>query len=85
MKRLLYFVVTLFVLTITLSAQETTSTPDLSGQKQTLLEALKAIEQSQSEYSINIVSDGLDGLTVEAQAGGLDAASAVRRLCEACP
>ena len=85
MKRLLYFVVTLFVLTSTLSAQETTSTPDLSGQKKTLLEVLKAIEQSQSEYSINIVSDGLDGLTVEAQTNGLDAASAVRRLCEGLP
>ncbi|MBQ3752434.1 MAG: hypothetical protein II864_02685, partial [Prevotella sp.] len=50
-----------------------------------LLTALQAIERSQSEYTIDIVSDGLDTLRTSANIKGLDAVKAVKRVCRGLP
>ena len=50
-----------------------------------LLSALHTIERSQSEYRIDIVSDGLEGLTTTANVSGLDAVKAVKRVCKGLP
>lgn len=73
--RRLYLIIYLLVTISGLSAQE--STP--------LLKALHTIERSQSEYSIDIVSDGLDRLTTTAMVDGLDAVKAVKRVCKGLP
>ena len=75
MKRLLFLIILLVHAAITLYAQESKS----------LLEALQAIEQSQSEYTIDILSDGLEELTTTAKTDGLDVVSAVKRLCKGLP
>ena len=74
MKRL-YLIIYMLVTISGLSAQE--STP--------LLKVLHDIEQHQSEYIIDIVSDGLDSLRVTANVGGLDAVKAVKRVCKGLP
>ena len=75
MKRLLFLVVFTCVTISSLSAQDTLP----------LLEALQAIGQSQPEYSIDILSDGLESLTTAAKVEGLDAVSAVKRVCKGLP
>ena len=50
-----------------------------------LLSALQTIERSQSEYRIDIVSDGLDSLRTSANVSGLDAVKAVKRVCKGLP
>ncbi|MBP5136339.1 MAG: hypothetical protein ILP23_03300, partial [Paludibacteraceae bacterium] len=50
-----------------------------------LLSTLHTIERSQSEYSIDIVSDGLERLTTTAKVDGLDAVKAVKRVCKGLP
>jgi len=67
-----------------MSAQE--STPSLTGREEVgLLSALQSIEQNQSEYTIDIVSDGLEELTAKANVEGLDAVAAVKRVCKGLP
>ena len=67
-----------------MSAQE--STPSLTGREEVgLLSALQSIEQSQSEFTIDIVSDGLEELTAKANVEGLDAVAAVKRVCKGLP
>ncbi len=56
-----------------------------AGEDVSLLSVLQAIEQNQTEYSIDIVSDGLDGLTTKAKVEGLDALTAVRQACKGLP
>ena len=63
-------------LTSSLSAQESDS----------LLTVLRNIEQSQSEYTIDIISDGLEELKAPTtKADGLDAVKAVMRACKRLP
>ena len=75
MRRMLFLVVLLCLASNPLSAQETVS----------LLSALQSIEQSQTEYSIDIVSDGLEELTTRAKVEGLDAVTAVKQACKGLP
>ena len=76
MKRLLYLIIYMCSLTSSLSAQESDS----------LLTVLRNIEQSQSEYTIDIISDGLEELTVRTtNTDGLDAVKAVMRACKRLP
>ena len=75
MKRLLHIII-LMAVTSALYAQKTGIS---------LLSALQAIERSQSEYRIDIVSDGLEGLTTTANVSGLDAVKAVKRVCRGLP
>jgi hypothetical protein len=50
-----------------------------------LISALKAIEQSQLEYTINIESNGLDSLYTAEMTDGLNAVNAVRKVCKGLP
>ena len=50
-----------------------------------LISALKTIEQSQSEYAINIESNGLDSLYTAEKIDGLNAVNAVRKVCKGLP
>ena len=50
-----------------------------------LLSALQTIERSQSEYRIDIVSDGLDSLRTSTNVSGLDAVKSVKRVCKGLP
>ena len=50
-----------------------------------LISALKTIEQSQSEYTINIESNGLDSLYTAEMIDGLNAVNAVRKVCKGLP
>ena len=85
MRRLLYLILFMCAMTISsMSAQE--STPSLTGREEVgLLSALQSIEQSQSEFTIDIVSDGLEELTAKANVEGLDAVAAVKRVCKGLP
>ena len=85
MRRLLYLIIFMCAMTISsMSAQE--STPSLTGREEVgLLSALQSIEQNQSEYTIDIVSDGLEELTTKANVEGLDAVAAVKRVCKGLP
>ena len=75
MRRMLFLVVLLCLMSNSLSAQKAAS----------LLSALQTIEQSQTEYSIDIVSDGLEGLTTKENVEGLDAVTAVKQVCKGLP
>ena len=76
MKRLLYLIIYMCSLTSSLSAQESDS----------LLTVLRNIERSQSEYTIDIISDGLEELKAPTtKADGLDAVKAVMRACKRLP
>ncbi len=76
MKRLLYLIIYMCSLPCSLSAQESDS----------LLTVLHNIEQSQSEYTIDIISDGLEELKAPTtKADGLDAVKAVMRACKRLP
>ena len=85
MRRLLYLIIFMCATTIfSLSAQE--ATPSLTGREGVgLLSALQSIEQSQSAYTIDIVSDGLEDMTTTANVEGLDAVAAVKRVCKGLP
>ena len=75
MKRL-YLIIYMCSLACSLSAQESDS----------LLTVLRNIEQSQSEYTIDIISDGLEELKAPTtKADGLDAVKAVMRACKRLP
>ena len=50
-----------------------------------LLDALQTVSRSQSEYTIDILSDGLDKLHTTAKVTGLAAPDAVKRLCRGLP
>ena len=50
-----------------------------------LLNALQSISRSQKEYTIDILSDGLDKLHTTAKVAGLAAPEAVKRLCKGLP
>ena len=50
-----------------------------------LISALKTIERSQSEYAINIESNGLDSLYTAEMTDGLNAVNAVRKVCKGLP
>lgn len=50
-----------------------------------LISALKTIEQSQSEYTINIESNGLDSLYTAEKTDGLHTVDAVRKVCKGLP
>ena len=50
-----------------------------------LLDALQAVSRSQKEYTIDILSDGLDKLHTTAKVTGLAAPDAVKRLCRGLP
>ena len=50
-----------------------------------LLDALQSISRSQPEYTIDILSDGLDRLQTTAKVTGLAAPDAVKRLCRGLP
>ncbi len=84
MKRLIILAIASFLMLPTITAQEATP----------LLSALCAIEQRQSDYAIDIVSDGLDSLCSTLSPSrlhsmlstdGLNAAKAVKRVCRGLP
>ncbi|MBO4800544.1 MAG: outer membrane beta-barrel protein [Bacteroidaceae bacterium] len=75
MRRQLYLIIYMCAMASPLLAQEPRS----------LLSALQSIEQSQSEYTIDIVSDGLENLTTSAPVEDLDAVTAVKRVCKGLP
>lgn len=79
MKRwILSFII--FLLSICVTAQvshEFRNTP--------LTEALRIIEQSQSEYSISLLSYGLSDLRTSAKVNGLSVPDAVKRVCKDLP
>ncbi len=50
-----------------------------------LLDALQTISRNHSDYSIDILSDGLDGLRTTAQVKNLPAPDAVKRICKGLP
>ena len=50
-----------------------------------LISALKTIERSQSEYAINIESNGLDSLYTAEKTDGLHTIDAVRKVCKGLP
>ena len=75
MKRMLFLLALLCLTLNPLSAQKAVS----------LLSVLQDIEQSQTEYSIDIVSDGLEALTTKAKVEGLDAVTAVKQACKGLP
>ena len=50
-----------------------------------LLDALQSISRNQPEYTIDILSDGLDKLHTTAKVTGLAAPDAVKRLCKGLP
>ena len=60
-----------------IAAQSFSNTP--------LLEALQAISRSQSDYTIDILSDGLSDLRTSANVTGLSVPEAVKRLCKGLP
>ncbi len=75
MKRL-YLIIYMCSLTCSLTAQESDS----------LLTVLRNIERSQTEYTIDIISDGLEELKAPTtKADGLDAVKAVMRACKRLP
>ena len=78
-------IILLCCVALTAAAQITTPLPHREGQGVGLLTALQAIERSQSEYTIDIVSDGLDSLRTSANVKGLDAVKAVKRVCRGLP
>ena len=55
------------------------------GRSTSLLPALQSISRSQKEYTIDILSDGLDNLRTKANVTGLPAPDAVKRLCQGLP
>ena len=55
------------------------------GKSTSLLPALQSISRSQKEYTIDILSDGLDDLRTKAHVAGLPAPEAVKRLCQGLP
>ena len=55
------------------------------GKSTSLLPALQSISRSQKEYTIDILSDGLDDLRTKANVAGLPAPEAVKRLCQGLP
>ncbi|MBR1800071.1 MAG: hypothetical protein IJ767_01040 [Bacteroidaceae bacterium] len=75
MKRILYLILFMCATLGSLSAQDATP----------LLSLLQSIESSQSAYTIDIVSDGLEELTTKADVTGLDAVAAVKRACKGLP
>ena len=75
MKRMLFFLALLCLTLNPLSAQKAVS----------LLSVLQNIEQKQTEYAIDIVSDGLESLTTKAKVEGLDAVTAVKQACKGLP
>ena len=84
MKRLLYLILFTCANIFPLSAQE--PHPSHTGRAGVgLLSVLQSISDSQSEYTIDIVSDGLEELTTTATIEGLDAVSAVKRVCKGLP
>ena len=83
--RRLYLILYMLATISGLSAQVTTPLPHREGQGVGLLSTLHTIERSQSEYSIDIVSDGLEKLTTTAKVDGLDAVKAVKRVCKGLP
>ena len=64
-------------LAMTAGAQSFHNTP--------LIEALQAISNSQSNYTIDILSDGLGNLHTSANVTGLATPDAVKRLCKGLP
>ena len=76
MKRIIYLIIYMCSLTCSLTAQESDS----------LLTVLRNIERSQTEYTIDIISDGLEELKAPTtKADGLDAVKAVMRACKRLP
>ena len=75
MKRILYLFLFMCAMLSPLSAHDATP----------LLTLLQSIESSQSAYTIDIVSDGLEELTTRADVTGLDAVEAVKRACKGLP
>ena len=50
-----------------------------------LLEALQTVNRGQSDYTIDILSDGLKDLTISAKVTGLSVPEAVKRVCKGQP
>lgn len=47
-----------------------------------LIDAIRTIEQGQTEYTVSILSDGLTHLTTSAKVEEKDALRAIKRLCK---
>jgi len=50
-----------------------------------LLQALRTIDDASPDYTVDILTDGLDSLRTSAQIKGLDAPAAVKRACKGLP
>lgn len=85
MKKL-FLIISLISATLSL-AQVTTPLPlrEGLGEGLPLTTALRLIEQSQSDYTISILSDGLSDLRTSAKVEGLSAPDAVKRVCKGLP
>ena len=66
-------------------AQVSTPLPHREGQEVGLLQALQTIGRSQTDYTIDILSDGLGDLRTSANVTGLAAPEAVKRVCKGLP
>ena len=66
-------------------AQVSTPLPHREGQEVGLLQALQTIGRSQTDYTIDILSDGLGDLRTSANVAGLPAPDAVKRVCKGLP
>ena len=66
-------------------AQVSTPLPHREGQEVGLLQALQTIGRSQTDYAIDILSDGLGDLRTSANVAGLPAPDAVKRVCKGLP
>ena len=75
----------IFFFLLTLSLLSFSSAVAQTFRDAPLLDALQSISRSQKEYTIDILSDGLDKLHTTAKVTGLAASDAVKRLCKGLP
>ena len=75
----------IFFFLLTLSLLSFSSAVAQTFREVPLLDALQSISRSQKEYTIDILSDGLDKLHTTAKVTGLAAPDAVKRLCRGLP
>ena len=75
----------IFFFLLTLSLLSFSSAVAQTFRDAPLLDALQSISRSQKEYTIDILSDGLDKLHTTAKVTGLSAPDAVKRLCKGLP
>ena len=91
-QKTFFFLLTLSLLSFSSAVAQTfrdapllNALQSISRSQAPLLNALQSISRSQKEYTIDILSDGLDKLHTTAKVAGLAAPEAVKRLCKGLP